>query len=278
VSNPAAAGAQAATNVQLTDTLPGNGGLVWQTATTTQGTCVSPIVGNSLSCSLGTIQPQGSVTVTVTSTATTPAAACQSQPNNAPLLGLTGAVATADGGLKASDEGSLTCTPPGNLITVTQGGWGGTPHGNNPAAFLAANFGAISPVVIGSSACVGGKTLTFQNPGGAAAISAFLPQGGTPAPIPSNFPANTVNPTSNINVFAGQVLALSLNVNFSGKGFPAGLGSFVLPSGPAAGKTVSQVLADANKALGGCRLPSYVTSISQLNDIVDSINEMFDKG
>jgi uncharacterized repeat protein (TIGR01451 family) len=108
VSNPAAAGAQAATNVQLTDALPTNGGLSWATATTTQGTCVSPIVGNSLSCSLGTIAPQGSVTVVVTSTATTPAAACQSQPNPA-------ANATADGGLKATDGGSLTCTPPPQL-------------------------------------------------------------------------------------------------------------------------------------------------------------------
>jgi hypothetical protein len=58
--------------------------------------------------------------------------------------------------------------------------------------------------------------------------------------------------------------------------FGSGLGSFVIPSGPAAGKTVTQLLADANAALGGCGLPSYVTSISQLNDIVTSINEMFD--
>ena len=38
----------------------------------------------------------------------------------------------------------------------------------------------------------------------------------------------------------------------------------------------SRKLADADKALGGCGLPSYVTSISQLNDIVASINEKFD--
>jgi uncharacterized repeat protein (TIGR01451 family) len=111
VRNPAAAGAQPATNVNLTDALPGNGGLVWATATTTQGTCTSPIVGNSLSCALGTIPAQGSVTVTVTSTATTPAAACQSQPNPA-------AIATADGGLRAEDGGSLSCTPAVCNVTV----------------------------------------------------------------------------------------------------------------------------------------------------------------
>src|SRR5207253_8788623 len=39
VSNPAPAGAQSATNVQLTDILPINGGLTWATATANQGSC-----------------------------------------------------------------------------------------------------------------------------------------------------------------------------------------------------------------------------------------------
>src|SRR5438445_361296 len=68
VSNPAPAGAQAASNVQLTDVLPINGGLAWATATTTQGSCVNPIVNNALNCTLGNIAPGGSVTVTVKST------------------------------------------------------------------------------------------------------------------------------------------------------------------------------------------------------------------
>jgi hypothetical protein len=103
VSNPAAAGSSTATGVVLTDQLPGNGGLVWQTATTSQGSC-QPITGNLLTCQLGTIPPQGSVTVTVLSTATTPQAACQCQPNQQ-------AKATATGNLSASDYGNLTCTP-----------------------------------------------------------------------------------------------------------------------------------------------------------------------
>lgn len=105
VSNPAAAGSASATSVTLSDALPGNGGLVWTTAITTQGTCVSPIVGNNLSCALNTIAPQGSVTVTVSTAATTPAAACQTQNNPA-------ANAAAAGGLTATDAGSLSCTPP----------------------------------------------------------------------------------------------------------------------------------------------------------------------
>lgn len=126
VTNPATAGlAEAATNVALTDALPGNGGLIWVTASTTQGTCTNPIVGNSLSCLLGDIVAGGSVTVIVTSTATTPDAACQSQPNPA-------ANATTDRGLSAQDSGSLSCTPPtpGVAHGCTPGFW--KTHANNP--------------------------------------------------------------------------------------------------------------------------------------------------
>ncbi len=111
VSNPAVAGSASATNVQLTDSLPTNGGLTWTTATTSQGAC--SVTNNVLSCSLGTIAPQGSVTVTVSSPTTTPNAACQSQPN--PY-----ANATADGGLTATDSGSLTCTPPAAQLKVVK--------------------------------------------------------------------------------------------------------------------------------------------------------------
>ena len=264
VSNPAGAGAQSATNVQLSDQLPGNGGLTFINVTQSQGSCT--IVSNLLSCSLGTIAAGGSVTVTVSTAATTPAAACQSQPN--PV-----AKATADGGLSAQDSGSTSCTPPPppNLQTVTQGGWGAAAHGNNPGTILNAYF-ATNPgnVVIGCTSA-GGKTLTFTS---ANAIRGYLPAGGTPNVLN----ASATNPTSSSSgVFGGQVLALELNVLISNAGkLPAGLGSYVLPTGPAAGKTVSQVLADANKALGGCGLPSYVTTISGLNSIVDSINNMFD--
>jgi len=153
-----------------------------------------------------------------------------------------------------------------NLITVTQGGWGAPPHGNNPAQLLQDNFSSIGPVVVGCT-----FKLTFNS---SVAIENFLPAGGTPGVLT----ANALNPTSSAaGVFAGQVTALQISVSFSNAGkLPAGLASFVIPTGAAAGKTVGQVLTDANNALGGCGLPSYVTSISQLNDVVTSINEMFD--
>lgn len=248
-------------NVVLTDQLPGNGGLVWETASTGAGTC-DPIVDNLLTCHLGNISGGGSVTITVSSTATTPLAACQSQPNPE-------AVATSDNAPEAVGSGTLTCTPPQSIRTVTQGGWGAPPRGRNPGALLMANFSQIGPVVIGSSAA-GCHALTFTS---AQAIQSFLPQGGTPKALT----ASAIDPTGKITVFAGQVLALEINVAFSNVGvLPPGLAGFIVPSGPAAGRTVAQVLTDANTALGCGTLPVYVTSISQLSDLITSFNEMFD--
>jgi len=199
-----------------------------------------------------------------------------------------GAGQSADGictGGNCYDAGALlitgvTVAPPGPLTTVTQGGWGAPPHGNNPGAILKAHFTAVfgaAGVTVGCAAP--GGSLTFTD---AKAIQDFLPQGGTPGTLAAG---NSINPTTSAaGVFAGQVLALELNVDFSGPVFPAGLGSFTLTSGPAAGLTVDQVLGLANRALGGCLTPADtvllasrgITTISQLNDIVDSINEEFD--
>jgi len=111
----------------------------------------------------------------------------------------------------------------------------------------------------------------FASADSATAVRSFLPAGGPPSVLT----ANATNPTStSAGVFAGQVLALTLNTQVLSSG--SSLLSYVITTGPATGKTVAQVLADANKAIGGCGLPSYVTSISQLNDVVDYINNLFD--
>lgn len=103
VRNVAAAGASPATGVKLADTLPTRGGLTWENATATAGTCqLSGANKGALACDLGSIAAGQAVTVTVTSTLNTPRNACQPQPNPE-------ARATADGGLSAQDGGSLTC-------------------------------------------------------------------------------------------------------------------------------------------------------------------------
>jgi uncharacterized repeat protein (TIGR01451 family) len=195
VSNPAPAGAQSATNVQLTDMLPGNGGLVWQTATPTQGSCINPIVGNNLSCNLGTIQAQGSVMVTVLSAATTPLVACQSQPNPA-------ANATADGGLKATDSGSLTCIPPPPQLAVVKTPKNGTFAQGSPVSFS---------IVVGNPAPAGAQSATnvqlndtLPTNGGLSWATATATQGSCTLSGPNNSNLNcslgTIAPPGSVTV------------------------------------------------------------------------------
>lgn len=159
----------------------------------------------------------------------------------------------------------------GCFTTVTQGGWGAPPHGHNPGAILAANWNTVFP---SGYVTVGGKyTLTFTS---AKAVQSFLPAKGQAKPLTASY----VNPTNSFiaGEFAGQVLALTLNVDFSAAGvFKPGLGNLTLASGPLAGWTVNQVLMLANSVLGGGTLPSGLT-LSQLNSVVDALNNAFDSG
>ncbi len=175
--------------------------------------------------------------------------------------------------LKATDKATVQIVAPANQApykTYTQGGWGAKPSGNNPGAFLSNKFDNVYPggyVKIGSSS----KYLKFTS---AYAIEKFLPQGGTPAKLTASY----TNSTAQFSVFAGQVLALQLNVDFSAKGYlKSGLGNLTVISGDLEGSTVNEVLALANSVLGGGSLP-YGLSISELNSIVSKINENFDGG
>lgn len=167
---------------------------------------------------------------------------------------------------------SLSVTPVSSTgyTTYTQGGWGANPHGNNPGQLLTSKFAQVYP---GGSVAIGGtKKLTFTS---AAAIIKFLPAGGTPGILAGN----ATNPTSSAaGVFAGQVLALRLSVNFSAAGITkSGLGSLHVLSGKTAGLTVSQVLALGELVLGGGALPSGI-SVSDINSVIDSINNNYDGG
>ncbi len=159
--------------------------------------------------------------------------------------------------------------PTQSFATYTIGGWGSSPAGNNPGRLLHDNFQSVygNLVEIGRSGAGGAKRARFSS---ASAITAYLPAGGTPGHLTKNHD----NPTSTeAGVFAAQVLGLSLNVDFSAAGVTtAGLGAATLTSGPLSGKTVDEVLAFANEALATGQLPAGVSSISQLNSIVDAIN------
>src|SRR5436190_8776210 len=168
------------------------------------------------------------------------------------------------------------CTPPscGQLRTQTQGGWGAPPHGNNPASYLYSKFGLAFPggLTVG---CTSGHWVKYTS---AAAITEFLPAGGTPAALA----ANATNPADKSikNVWIGQVTALALSVGFDNydPSFGAAgvhLGEMVIGSGPFAGNTVSQFLVIANDVLGGC---STAFTPSAVNDMASKINENYDDG
>ena len=164
----------------------------------------------------------------------------------------------------------VTLGKPMGYTTYTQGGWGAKPSGNNPGALLASKFGSVYGC---DGLCIGSyKTLSFTK---ACAIETFLPQGGTPGVLG----ATKTNPTSSAaGVFAGQVLALQLSVDFSKHGVTkSGLEQLHLASGPLKTWRIDEVLKLANQVLGGCSLPRGL-SLSDLKGVVDAINNNYDNG
>ncbi|WP_165864876.1 T9SS type A sorting domain-containing protein [Rufibacter latericius] len=144
-------------------------------------------------------------------------------------------------------------------------------HKNFASAFP---YGVKVGDVTGNDDCKSGRVLSLST---AQAVTNFLPSGGTPRALDKSYsnPGGTYN-----NVFAGQVVALTISVGFDNK-FPdfgasdVPLRNMIITSGVFKDKTVGFVLAEANKALAGCSCPY---SISQLNDAVSKINESFPDG
>lgn len=156
--------------------------------------------------------------------------------------------------------------------TQTQGGWGASPHGNNPGSYLTANFAAAFPggLVLG---CSGGFTLTLTT---ARAVTDFLPSGGRPSALTQNL----VDPVTYSNTLGGQVAALALSVGFD-LFYPdfgassSSLGDQTIANGIFGGWTVKQVLQEGNDVLGGC---STTHTAAEMTDALASINESYDDG
>ena len=160
---------------------------------------------------------------------------------------------------------------PGDFRTQTQGGWGYVPHGNNPGTYLHKNFAVAFPA--GLTVGCGANTLKFTT---AQAITDYLPDGGPGAALKQSY----INPVGLKNVLAAQIVALSLSVQFDiyDPNFGASavqMGNLVIGSGAFKGWTITKILAEANKVLGGC--PSPYTP-SQMVDVISSINENFVDG
>ncbi len=142
--------------------------------------------------------------------------------------------------------GTANCVP---LTTFSQGGWGAT---NNPAkVYLHANFASSFPN--GITLGCGSNLVKFTTP---QAITNWLPAGTNNYLLPNGTLTNPSNAVFNSNL-VGQLLAATLSVGFdaANASFASGdnvLGSMYYQSAPFIGMTVNQIIAEANKLIGGC--------------------------
>lgn len=135
----------------------------------------------------------------------------------------------------------------GDMLNYNQTTWGA--NLSDAGDLLVNNF----PNLYGSDLTIGdGYTVSFTS---AASIFSFLPAAGLPAPLTSTFVDPFTTPAGEL---AGQVLALTLNVDFSDSNLVNAitpLGDLIMYNMTFApqlnGQTVRQFLATANYELGG---------------------------
>lgn len=174
-------------------------------------------------------------------------------------------------GCKVSSTSSCktTITKAIAYVTYSQADWGAASAGSPAVALLKGKFSKVYPcgkLTIGSY-----YKLTFS---GWDKVNCFLPQTGKASVLNKT----VCNPTkTNAGEFAGNVLALRLNVDFSNAGVTGrGLSSIKLSNTALKGWTIGQVLSLSEYVLGGytCYLPNGV-SVSTLNSIVAGINNTY---
>jgi hypothetical protein len=163
----------------------------------------------------------------------------------------------------------------GKYLTYSQASWGAAPGANAATTYLAANYSATFP----TGASIGDVGMNAAQFTTATAVGNFLPQSGTPAALLRRY----VNPPDLANPFAGETLALTLNIGFDAHdpAFSTGevpLSSMVVadPASPFYGLTVADVLVNANMLLSG-RTDSMFT-MADTFDAVSRINANFENG
>ncbi len=168
------------------------------------------------------------------------------------------------------DESYSGC---GGFRTYTQGGWGATPAGSNPGAYLQANFATAFP----SGLIIGGTNKIVLTT--ATAVKNFLPQGSTPRQLN---PGTLTNPTKSAysNVLAGQLAAAMISVKMD-KTFAAfatatgNLGDLKIAYGTFKNWTVNQLLSAANSFIGGT---ASTYTAANFNCALTNINQSYDNG
>jgi hypothetical protein len=149
----------------------------------------------------------------------------------------------------------------GDLCTFTQGGWGTDCSGNNPGCRRDQFFDSVFPtgLVIGDADGVDGDGEFALHFTSSAAVNAFLSADGTPGALDGD---QTDPTSSSAGIFAGQLVAATLNLAFDDAGAlddckardEVKLGDLVFAGGVDSdliGMTVRDVIALANLAISG---------------------------
>ena len=179
----------------------------------------------------------------------------------------------------------------GEFVTFGQIEWGETPVDSDVGTILENHYDSVfAPLQVVEVGIPGpaGFSIVFDS---SDAVSAYLPANGTPGPLT----VDLLDPTSSASGgFGGEVLALALNVAFSDAGVlahapgvffgdlvfqnldmfasEAGLGPEIAELN---GMSVREVLAEADRVLGGAATPFAVDDIGNL---VSDTNGVFDAG
>jgi hypothetical protein len=161
----------------------------------------------------------------------------------------------------------------GKYRTYPQSAWGAAPGSNPASSYLAANFMVLYPggLTIGSSL---GDTVRFLD---LQSLDAFLPESGTATSLAQSY----VNPPNLANPFAGEIVALTLNLAFDASNASTGqvpLASLLVadPASPLYGLSVGEVLTNANLLLGNATASNAM--LADTYDAVSRINANFENG
>jgi PEP-CTERM motif len=169
----------------------------------------------------------------------------------------------------------------GEFVTYNEGDWGA---GGAEASLLAANYDSLYAGTndVLTEGVTGNPSLYFLEFTSAGAVLTYLPASGTPAPLTTSI----LNPaTSPSGLFGGDVLALTLNIDFNNAGLLGSASSipfndllltnFTGSLSGLNGLTVNQFLATANTWLSSGSCPYGLQNIAT---ITDDLNASFEGG
>jgi hypothetical protein len=170
----------------------------------------------------------------------------------------------------------------GQVVTYLQAEWAGegSPMGTPASNLLTNNFNTVYASSAGVLTVGGTYSMAFDS---ASAVEAYLPASGAIGPLD----ASLLDPTTSASgSFGGDVVALTLDVNFSSAGLLTGssgysFGNLVITGFPAQPGiediTVGQFLGQLDILLGGGSLPDGYT-VDELDPIAIELEDSFTDG